>query len=136
MPAQSKSNRPFHPIFSCFLILSISLNAGFSADPKNEPDDTVDSTTQPLKYAIVIHGGAGSSPDQFSDAKNDARRNSLKTALNKGVAVLKNGGTSLKAVEAVIREIIGSTDQHEGGQRQIVRSAERHCTNGGVSVRC
>lgn len=105
MPAQSTLNRPFRPIFSCFLALSMTLNAGFSADPNNEPGDTVDSTAKSLKYAIVIHGGAGSSPDQFSDAKNDARRDSLKSALNKGVAVLKNGGTSLKAVEVVIREM-------------------------------
>lgn len=103
MPIKSKLSGPISPIFSCFVLISIFINTGFATNPKTERGDHADSKTQPLKFAIVIHGGAGSSPDQFSDAKNQTRRDSLKAALNKGVDVLKNGGTSLDAVEAVIR---------------------------------
>ncbi|MBT4845443.1 MAG: beta-aspartyl-peptidase, partial [Planctomycetaceae bacterium] len=53
------------------------------------------------KYALVIHGGAGS-------ATNDeqviaAREIVLGAALNKGTSILSGGGTSLDAVEQVIR---------------------------------
>ncbi len=53
------------------------------------------------KYALVIHGGAGS-------ATNDeqviaAREIVLGAALKKGTSILSGGGTSLDAVEQVIR---------------------------------
>lgn len=51
------------------------------------------------KWAIAIHGGAGilSSPNNFVDEKEK-----LEEALNVGISILKNGGTSLEAVESVI----------------------------------
>lgn len=55
------------------------------------------------RFAIVIHGGAGSSPDQFPPEKNRARRASLKKALAVGKAILEKGGSAMDAVEAVIR---------------------------------
>ena len=58
---------------------------------------------QKIEYAIVLHGGAGSAPSQFSKEKNLARRKSLAKALDKGKAILAKGGSSLDAVEAVIR---------------------------------
>ncbi|MEC9092814.1 MAG: isoaspartyl peptidase/L-asparaginase, partial [Planctomycetota bacterium] len=56
-----------------------------------------------VKYAIVLHGGAGSSPRQFNAARNLARRQSLEKAIKKGQWILSQGGSSLDAVEAVIR---------------------------------
>jgi beta-aspartyl-peptidase (threonine type) len=55
-----------------------------------------------LKYAIVIHGGAGSSPKRFSDEANAARKASMQKALEIGTEILKSGGSSLDAVEKVI----------------------------------
>jgi beta-aspartyl-peptidase (threonine type) len=54
-------------------------------------------------YTIVIHGGAGYiSPDIPVEVK-DTYISSLTTALNIGKKILEDGGTSLDAVEQVIR---------------------------------
>ncbi len=68
----------------------------------------VDSGPQPAagqpggKYAIAIHGGAGSAPGDFPDVANNARRASMDRALTVGNDVLKNGGSALDAVEQVV----------------------------------
>ena len=55
------------------------------------------------KYTIVVHGGAGYiSPDISSETK-EAYLNSLNEALIIGKKILESGGTSLDAVEQVIR---------------------------------
>jgi beta-aspartyl-peptidase (threonine type) len=54
-------------------------------------------------FTIVIHGGAGYiSPDISQEIKN-AYTGSLTNALNIGKNILENGGTSLDAVELVIK---------------------------------
>jgi len=55
-----------------------------------------------MKYAIAIHGGAGSSPDMFSPEGNLARRKSMEQALTIGNDILKKGGAALDAVEQVV----------------------------------
>ncbi len=55
-------------------------------------------------YAIVIHGGAGNiSPQFITPDRAEALSAKLSEVLEKGITILKNGGTSLDAVEAVIR---------------------------------
>lgn len=55
-------------------------------------------------YAIVIHGGAGNiSPQFISPERAEALSAKLNEVLEKGISILENGGTSLDAVEAVIR---------------------------------
>jgi len=55
------------------------------------------------RFAIALHGGAGSSADKKgADAAKEVEA-SLGKALDIGVTVLKDGGTSLDAVEQVIR---------------------------------
>ncbi len=56
-------------------------------------------------YAIAIHGGAGSSPKDFSAEQNAARHAGIAAALRAGEAVLKGGGSALDAVEAAIRSL-------------------------------
>ena len=51
-------------------------------------------------FAIALHGGAGQSPKEDTAAAVEA---SLAKALDIGVAVLTKDGTSLDAVEQVIR---------------------------------
>ena len=67
------------------------------------PDQPSTQGAQPARFAIAIHGGAGSSPKIFTDAQNDRRRASMKQALQIGTDILKNGGSSMDAVEQVIR---------------------------------
>jgi beta-aspartyl-peptidase (threonine type) len=58
-----------------------------------------------MEYAIVIHGGAGDDPAELSEESRLARTTALRGALELGVEVLKGGGTSLDAVEKVIRHL-------------------------------
>ena len=55
------------------------------------------------KYTIVLHGGAGTLDPNMPEAEKSAYINSLTTALNIGKKILENGGTSLDAVEQVVR---------------------------------
>lgn len=58
---------------------------------------------KPIHCGLVIHGGAGTiSPENMTPEREAAYRNILTKALVKGQTVLKTGGSSLDAVEAVI----------------------------------
>ncbi|MBI9072870.1 MAG: isoaspartyl peptidase/L-asparaginase [Melioribacteraceae bacterium] len=55
-------------------------------------------------YGIVIHGGAGYMvPEWYSEEQIKAYEEKLNEALKTGQSILKNGGTSLDAVEATIK---------------------------------
>ena len=54
------------------------------------------------RFAIAIHGGAGQSPKEDKAAAVEA---SMNKALDIGLEVIKSGGTSLDAVEKVIRHL-------------------------------
>jgi beta-aspartyl-peptidase (threonine type) len=59
---------------------------------------------EPPAYAIVIHGGAGNiSPAHISSDRAEAISAKLTEVLEKGIFILDSGGTSLDAIEAVIR---------------------------------
>lgn len=76
---------------SCVMIAAIALLASGGLSQATAADT----------FAIAIHGGAGSPP--ASDKKAiDGRNRALSAALKHGVKILKNGGTSLDAVEQVI----------------------------------
>ncbi len=55
------------------------------------------------KYTIVIHGGAGSMDPNIEESSKQSYLNSLSQALLTGKEILANGGTSLDAVEQVVR---------------------------------
>lgn len=55
------------------------------------------------RYTIVIHGGAGYIPPDISLDLKEKYLESLSNALNIGKKILESGGTSLDAVEQVIR---------------------------------
>ena len=58
------------------------------------------------KYAIAIHGGAGTIlKNTMTPDKEKAYLNGLKNAIEAGETILKNGGTSLDAVEIAIRSL-------------------------------
>lgn len=78
--------------------LLIIISAGLLA--LSEPASGAES--DPI-YAIAIHGGAGSAPSRFSKEQNERRAASMKAALSIGTEILKAKGTSLDAVEAVVR---------------------------------
>jgi L-asparaginase / beta-aspartyl-peptidase len=55
------------------------------------------------KYVIVIHGGAGYTSPDISDSLKQVYFNSLNKALKLGKKILEKGGSSLDAVEQVVR---------------------------------
>jgi len=59
--------------------------------------------TENEKYTIVIHGGAGYMSPEISDDVKNSYLQSLHHALKIGKMILESGGTSLDAVEQVIR---------------------------------
>lgn len=73
---------------------------------KNGSQHEIVPSTQAPAYALVIHGGAGYQHTDNHDAVLQAR---VSTALNKaldiGESILKKGGSSLDAVEQVIRQM-------------------------------
>jgi beta-aspartyl-peptidase (threonine type) len=56
-----------------------------------------------VQFAIAIHGGAGSDPAQWSEQDRRGREATLRRALETGRDILAEGGSSLDAVEQVIR---------------------------------
>lgn len=83
------------------VLIALLLNGCCSCGPEAEAPTPVSAV--PLKYAIVIHGGAGSDPAKMTAEQRAARLAGLRRALEVGRTILKAGGTSLDAVEAVIR---------------------------------
>lgn len=59
--------------------------------------------TRSDKYTIVIHGGAGTISESMPDSVKQEYYSSLRKALQIGKDILANGGTSLDAVEKVLR---------------------------------
>ena len=61
------------------------------------------SGDEKLNWAIVIHGGAGSDPQKWNDAKTKIREAGLNRALSAGRDALAKGSNALDTVELVIR---------------------------------
>lgn len=57
--------------------------------------------TKNQEWAIVIHGGAGIM-NNLSEEQQREYRSALKTALDVGKEILKQGGSSLDAVEKTV----------------------------------
>lgn len=78
------------------LILLALLFAGCTNKP-NKPQAK-------LEWAIALHGGAGNIvPEDYPKEQQEAYTHELNCALEIGKGILMKGGTSLDAVEAVIR---------------------------------
>jgi len=76
----------------------VSLTVLVMNSPANSQSETRNS-----KYVIVIHGGAGTISESMPDSVKREYYVSLRKALLIGKNVLTNGGTSLDAVEKVLR---------------------------------
>ncbi len=83
----------------CICLLSISCN---SNNVNSENQRSVTETEKP-DYAIAIHGGAGTIlKANMSDEKEQEYRLALNQALDIGESILKEGGSSLDAIEKTI----------------------------------
>ncbi len=82
--------------------------------------------TPPAKrFAIAVHGGAGSAPAQLTEDERMAKRDALAAALRIGRDILKEGGTSLDAVEKVIR-FLEDDPKFNAGRGAVFNSAGGH----------
>src|SRR5215831_18862248 len=86
----------------------------------------VQSSPAPPKWALAIHGGAGviqrSSMTRETEA---AYRAALSAALEAGAKVLRDGGTSLDAVEGAIR-LMEDDPLFNAGRGAVFTSAGRN----------
>jgi beta-aspartyl-peptidase (threonine type) len=82
-----------------------------------------DTAPRPIAYAIAIHGGAGSGAEDETLCQQ--RRRALERALTVGVDQLKQGRTSLDAVEAVIR-LLEDAPQFNAGKGAVFNAAGIH----------
>jgi beta-aspartyl-peptidase (threonine type) len=89
-------------IFYAAIILQVFLFFGCSS-PSGK-DQTTGSGTDTLEYALVLHGGAGSMNfENLPEPDRIQYMSALDSALQLGLGVLEAGGSSLDAVESVIR---------------------------------
>lgn len=75
---------------------------------------TAQSETAKQKYVLVIHGGAGGTDRNMPDSLKNIYLSSLQTALRIGEEILSKGGSSLDAVENVIRYLEDNPDFNAG----------------------
>lgn len=84
---------------------------------------TANAQSADSKYALVIHGGAGGIPQDEAWIKH--RTAVLTKALNHGKRILADGGTSLDAVEAVIR-ILEDSEYFNAGKGAVCNAKGNH----------
>jgi len=82
-----------------YLLLSVLIFSSCYAPPKKKS-----APVKKEKWAIAIHGGAGNiRPENFKEGEVELYEKELKAALEIGKRVLSEGGSSLDAVERVVR---------------------------------
>ena len=78
------------------------------------------------KYAIAIHGGAGTIlKSTMTPEKEKAYLDGLKNAIEAGETILKNGGSSLDAVEKAIRSL-EDNPLFNAGKGAVFSNAEKN----------
>lgn len=96
------------PALLVALCLAVSLSATAQTPPPQAGTADVILRSEPAapsatKWSLAIHGGAGTIPKTIPESERDAYLASLRKALEIGRGVLAGGGTSLDAVEKVVR---------------------------------
>jgi beta-aspartyl-peptidase (threonine type) len=76
---------------------------GCSVEVNRDPTPQPAGERHAPEWALVIHGGAGTIPKGMPEDEVAGYRRSLEQALRVGTSILANDGTSLDAVEQVIR---------------------------------
>ncbi|HVO73633.1 MAG TPA: isoaspartyl peptidase/L-asparaginase [Ignavibacteriaceae bacterium] len=106
-----------------FLIFIFFAGASFLGINQDEHLNLKPDTAS--KYTIVIHGGAGNISKDLPENEKQEYINSLTEALNIGKEILQNGGSSLDAVEKVVRYL--EDDPHfNAGKGAVFNSAGVH----------
>jgi L-asparaginase / beta-aspartyl-peptidase len=88
---------------SMFFISLVPLFAAALAAQSQDKAEIVLRPSNAPKWSLAIHGGAGTIPKTLPEERKQQYLRSLAEALKVGQGVLENGGTSLDAVEKVVR---------------------------------
>ncbi len=84
-------------------LLILFLGACTPSSDQDHTNHNVADTTATEQYALILHGGAGgATPEGLGEEGVRKYTAALDTALDTGLAVLEQGGSSLDAVTAVI----------------------------------
>lgn len=87
--------------------------------------ENTDTKTSKDNYAIVIHGGAGFMNKEMPDSIKQVYVKSLESALKLGKDILEKGGTSLDAVESVVK-YLEDDSLFNAGRGAVFTSAGSH----------
>lgn len=118
-----KSIRYYLVILSVFFW--ISCGNKHHKDENSIPKTTEISSTENSTFAMVIHGGAGNmNPDFMTDSLQTAYKEKLEEAIHQGYEILKDGGSSLDAVQASIR-ILEDSPQFNAGKGAVLNHLEK-----------
>ncbi|MBP3192174.1 isoaspartyl peptidase/L-asparaginase family protein [Natronogracilivirga saccharolytica] len=114
---------PFLPaiLAGCVCFLAVSLTGCNSSNDNDEYATDMERKD----FAIVLHGGAGVIDRDIDPDVRDGYLASLEKALETGRDLLDNGGSSLDAVEQVIR-ILEDDERFNAGKGAVFTSEERH----------
>lgn len=108
----------------CMLLFTLLSAASAQALAFQEPPKSASATPRP-RWSLVVHGGAGSPPKGATPEQLQQYRDSLRQALSKGRSILKEDGTSLSAVESVIR-ILEDDPLFNAGKGAVFNSQGEH----------
>lgn len=90
--------RLYSSLILILLLLTVACNSQTNEEGSNEPQPVA------FEYALILHGGTSSMTSQtMTLERQETYKQSLDRALQLGLEILKEGGTSLDAVEQVIR---------------------------------
>ncbi len=106
-----------------FILMS---TIGFAASEQPRVSLAADEAApRKVKWAIALHGGALDEVDKIPAERKAAMEKSLAGALRKGQEVLEKGGTSLDAVEQVVR-ILEDDPLFNAGKGAVYNAAGGH----------
>lgn len=80
---------------------------------------------EPTRWALAIHGGAGSDPQQMTPRQIEAAQDGLKLALKRGIEILKAGGSALDCVEQVV-EVLEDRPEFNAGKGAVFNAEGKH----------
>ena len=126
-----------------YLIFALLVVSSCKEETKEVPENIQDESEK-VEFSIIIHGGAGSiRRDNMPEEKETEYRQKLEEAIRVGYTILKNGGTSLDAVQKTINILEdsplfnagkGAVFTHEGVNEHDASIMEGKTLNAGASA--
>ena len=100
------NRNPIPKILWLLLLLPIFAALMAAQPPEDSPQGTAEGVAAPNpSWSLAIHGGAGTIPKNIPESEREGYLKSLRAALEVGRKILADGGTSLDAVERVVRTL-------------------------------